>query len=41
VLSEVDGLHQGYVGNASLLWRCSVLQSKLPRDTGEVRACGL
>lgn len=36
-LSEVDGLHQGYVGNASLLWRCTVLRSKLPWDTG-VRA---
>lgn len=40
-LSEVDRLHQGYDGNASLLCRCSVLQSKLPRDTGEVRAYGL
>ena len=40
-LTEVGGLHQGYDGNASLLCRCSILQSKLPRDTGEVRACGL
>lgn len=40
-LSEVVGLHQGYVGNASLLCRCTILQSRLPRETGGVRAYSL